>query len=217
MNRSCAAPSWSAAARRRPERRRNWPFRWRNHQREPDLLPGKAHDRGSHQSRPAPRYRTGAQCATAVGPSHATHNHRHDSVPAQPNGDLGCGRSPCGFELDRGHVGSTSVGRRHTEVRWVADATAPTTTVAVGLFQSRVSPGRTGTGRIHLRCFKSTPRHPQWMIPNSAGAMIRPAGPEKYWSAPAGTDHSETAEHQRSTTVPQGGKVGSFCGTRRRP
>jgi hypothetical protein len=24
------------------------PFRWRNHQRERDLLPGKAHDRGSH-------------------------------------------------------------------------------------------------------------------------------------------------------------------------
>jgi hypothetical protein len=57
------------------------PFRWS--QREPDLLPGKAHDGGFHQTRPASGYRTGALCATADGPSH---DHRQDSAPSVEDG-----------------------------------------------------------------------------------------------------------------------------------
>ena len=38
-------------------------------------------------------------------------------------------------------------------------------------------------------------------------------GPQKHWSAPAGPDHSETAEHYASTTVPNCGKTGRNNGT----
>jgi hypothetical protein len=47
--------------------------------------------------------------------------------------------------------------------------------------------------------------------------MIQTRRAAKHWSAPAGTNRSETAERQRSTTVAQHGKVGLICGTRRRP
>ena len=39
-----------------------------------------------HQTRPASGYRTGALRATAVGPSHATHDHRHDNAPCHRAG-----------------------------------------------------------------------------------------------------------------------------------
>jgi hypothetical protein len=52
------------------------------------------------------------------------------------------------------YVGSTSGGRRRTEVRWVADATVPSAAVAVALFQPRGEPlvGRGPAG--HLGCLK---------------------------------------------------------------
>jgi hypothetical protein len=48
---------------------------------------------------------------------------------------------------------------------------------------------------------------------DSAEPMIQTSRAAKHWSAPADTDHSETAEHQRSTGVSRGGKVGSLWDT----